>query len=765
MGNLPWAAAALTVLALVVVWIWSSATLSREANARTAGALEQARTVIGGELLRHTDLLRAGAALLANRNVTPEQFERQVALLELPRRYPGAVALTVVDQTGIVRRAAPIAVAEYPPGTDLTRVPHIAAALDVATQSNGVALSAPATSEQTGSTIMFAFAAIGNGGWIGVQISGQRFLDAVAEHSSVMGDISIADVVGDQQAPIAAAALADRKPVRSTDMPALGRRWQLAYSPEHPVLATRERVLPWLLLAVGAAAAVVVVLTLLAQARARRDAVTMAIRLSESEARRDRLLDASPVAIIEVARDGRVANENAAAGALLGHEPGSAVGRQLSVDVRGPTGGRSSLELASDLNGTPLVIETPHGARWVVAYCTETLAGMGRLLVLVDESERHRLEERLTEAQRMEALGLLAGRIAHDFNNLLTPIGGYLDLVLSGEGLNDDDRSMLDECRYATERAAALVSQILTVGRQHVVAVRAVDAAAAIRSLAGLLTQIAGPGIAFRVHTPAEPPVPAVAIDPTGLEQVVVNLVTNARDACAPGGAVTVTVTVEGPLVVLSVADTGAGMDDATRQRVFEPFFTTKQGHGTGLGLATVYAIVSGAGGTIEVTSAPGQGTTFTIRLPLVDPPAEEAVESPDGSAAAGQAEAAAGRTVLLVEDEDQVRRLVQRILRRQGYRVLAAASGEEAQRLYAEGPDHVDLLLSDVRLPGISGPELASALTAERAGLPVVYMSGYTEGLVSDDGRLPPGTMLLTKPFRADELARQIAEAFADGD
>lgn len=387
---------------------------------------------------------------------------------------------------------------------------------------------------------------------------------------------------------------------------------------------------------------------------------------------------------------------------------------------------------------------------------------------LAARKEREELAERLKLSQRLEAVGRLAGGVAHDFNNLLSVILGYAAFAAKELHASDPIRGHIVEIQTAGQRAAALTRQLLAFSRKQVLEPEVLDLNRVLAGIESMLRRLLREDIDVEVHPGAE--LGGVLADPGQLEQVIVNLAVNARDAMPAGGKLTIaTENVElddayasrhvavrpGRFVLLSVSDTGEGMDAATRERIFEPFFTTKEnGKGTGLGLATVYGIVKQSGGNIWVYSEPGYGSTFKVYLPRVDAPAVEAAHSPAPVATGGD------ETVLLVEDEDAVRRLAERILRGEGYAVLTAANGGEALLVSEQRRGKIDLLLTDVVMPRMSGRELAERLAKESPGLKVLYMSGYTDDAIVHHGVLDPGTRFIGKPFSAAELARKVREA-----
>jgi two-component system cell cycle sensor histidine kinase/response regulator CckA len=353
----------------------------------------------------------------------------------------------------------------------------------------------------------------------------------------------------------------------------------------------------------------------------------------------------------------------------------------------------------------------------------------------------------------MEAIGRLAGGVAHDFNNLLTIISGNVHLLHDLPPGDPEYPQLLDDIRDAAERAAALTRQLLTFSRKQPTRPVPLDLNEVVGGLASMLRRLIGERIAVHSRLAALPV--RVRADRGQLEQVVMNLAVNAKDAMPDGGTLTIATEEEvgqGRLARLTVTDTGCGMTDEVKRHLFEPFFTTKDvGKGTGLGLATVYGIVQQAGGSIDVDSAVGAGTTFTIRLPWCDSPARS-------SAIVGvslpAARAASRRSVLLVEDEDRLRRLVRFTLEGQGYSVTEAAGGEAALRLLT--PDRAfDLLVTDLVMPGIDGRELATRVRALRPDVAVVFISGY----VPDHRRVEglPGATFLPKPFTPLDLAKTV--------
>jgi len=392
------------------------------------------------------------------------------------------------------------------------------------------------------------------------------------------------------------------------------------------------------------------------------------------------------------------------------------------------------------------------------------------------EQEREQLEEQLRQSSRMEAIGQLAGGVAHDFNNLLTAILGNCELLDLDIEQGSPLRGGLKEISKAGQRAVSLTRQLLAFSRRQVLQPVVLDLNAVIPDVDKMLRRLLGEDI--DLSTTLAPELGRVRADPGQLEQVLMNLAVNARDAMPGGGRLTIeTQNVKldeeyaashidvqpGPHVLLVVSDTGDGMDAQTRARAFEPFFTTKdKGKGTGLGLATVYGIVKQSGGNIWIYSEPGQGTTFKIYLPRIDEPAETI----ERSAPAARAEAPRGsETVLVVEDDAAVRSLTARILERGGYEVLTAQDGAEALYLSDAEQGPIQLLLTDVVMPGQSGRQVAASLLEQRPEMKVLFMSGYTDNAIVHHGVLEEGTAFIQKPFTPEELARRVREVLDRGE
>jgi two-component system cell cycle sensor histidine kinase/response regulator CckA len=398
----------------------------------------------------------------------------------------------------------------------------------------------------------------------------------------------------------------------------------------------------------------------------------------------------------------------------------------------------------------------------------------GILGVTRDINERKRLEEQLRQSQKMDAIGQLAGGVAHDFNNLLTAILGYSNLLLSGLSEDSPLRPDIGGIKQAGERAATLTRQLLAFSRQQVLQPELLNLNIVVANMSHMLNRLIGEDIEqITIHGTESAWVKA---DPGQIEQVIINLIVNARDAMPQGGKLIIeTTSVEldeaytcyhaevkpGPYVLLAISDTGQGMDAETQARIFDPFFTTKErGKGTGLGLATVHGIVNQSGGHIWVYSELGQGATFKIYLPQVEAPVRLAMPRQISVKPRSGSE-----TILLVEDGDAVREMVLQALRRDGYRVMEANSGVQACQVAAAHQGHIDLLLTDVVMPGgMSGPQLAANLAALRPNMKVIYMSGYTDNAIIQHGVLEAGIIFLEKPFSLETLTRKIRQAL-DGE
>jgi two-component system, cell cycle sensor histidine kinase and response regulator CckA len=393
---------------------------------------------------------------------------------------------------------------------------------------------------------------------------------------------------------------------------------------------------------------------------------------------------------------------------------------------------------------------------------------LGFFASLEDITERKRLEEQLRQSQKMEAVGVLAGGIAHDFNNLLTVINGYSRLALDQLDKNDPLRRNIEEVAQAGARAASLTQQLLAFSRKQMLQPKVLDLNACVAGLEMMLRRLIEERIDLRIDL--DPSLACVRADPAQVEQIVMNLVVNARDAMPEGGRLmietrNVRLNVDdcggqsrvqpGDYVMLAVSDTGRGMDAETQRRIFEPFFTTKGvGRGTGLGLSTIYGIVEQSGGHISVDSEPGRGAKFKIHFPAIG----EAAEAMQPASPTAEARAGTG-TVLLVEDEPALRRMVRQALSQRGYTVLEATDGENALQVSERHQGTIDLLLTDVVMPRLGGPELAERLMQRRPKMKVLYISGYAETVIADQRLTDARAEFLQKPFATDDLVRKVGK------
>jgi PAS domain S-box-containing protein len=493
-----------------------------------------------------------------------------------------------------------------------------------------------------------------------------------------------------------------------------------------------------------------------------RERSEAAIREHESKVRA--VFEAALDAILLIDDDHRLVDVNDAACSLFGLGRDTLVGRRIDDVVRPAAGADADERWATFLTrGTDLAEDElllPDGTTRAVEYSVRPrfLAGLSIAFVR-DVTERRTLETRLQAAQRLESMGRLAGGVAHDFNNLLTAIGGYTSLALERAAGDPELAQDLGEIRRAAERAGELTRQLLAFGRRQVLDARPLELEDVVAGVRPMLHGLLGEDI--RLETRHEKTTPTVLADRGQLEQVLVNLALNGRDAMPGGGTLTIgtysTSRDDAEWAALEVGDTGVGMDADTRGRAFEPFFTTRA-DGVGLGLASVYGIVTQSGGTVEVTSEPDRGSTFTVLLPAVGTEPRPAV-APDRTPAADEGT----ETVLLVEDEDVVRALARRVLEQRGYRVLESRNGHEAIGIAETHEGPIDLLLTDVVMPGLRGHEVADRVAATRPAIRVVYMSGYADDALL--GRAAGGgSHFLEKPFSGAALARKVREALTAG-
>ena len=505
--------------------------------------------------------------------------------------------------------------------------------------------------------------------------------------------------------------------------------------------------------------------------------------LLESEARFRKVFDLVPYSMAIHDREGRILDANARLCNVCGRTCEELQGHFLTdfLELRCP----GFRELPPELDRRVLreaqqgpleltVIHHPSGRRAIVLLSAAAIFLEGQpcqVTSATNITELRDMEQQFRQAQKMEAIGRLAGGVAHDFNNLLTVVNGYCDIVLQRLQPYDPLRKPILEIRKAGERATGLSRQLLTFSRKQVVKPRPVNLVQLIQESRGMLERLVGEDVEIKAYLDAAAGL--VMADPGQLDQVLMNLAVNARDAMPQGGclglqvsqvhvdretALSLSGTAPGLYVVLEVSDTGVGMNEEVQQRLFEPFFTTKgEGAGTGLGLATVYGIVRHAEGWIQVASQPGAGTVFRIGLPILhELPSEERPRQEPQEALGGC------ETILVVEDQDEVRTVVLAALQSFGYLTLEAQSAAEALVIIGNYVGTIDLVLTDVVMPGMNGKQLATRLQALRPGMKALLMSGYTGEVILSRGLLDPETEYLQKPFTPEALARSVRKALA---
>jgi two-component system cell cycle sensor histidine kinase/response regulator CckA len=498
--------------------------------------------------------------------------------------------------------------------------------------------------------------------------------------------------------------------------------------------------------------------------------------LQESERRYRTLADAAHDSIFIVERDTRITYANRAGTERFGGQWEDAIGKRLDellppaeaadiwreVSTVFATGTRHSFEAS---------FETPHGALWLETWLVPMAGGASApdavMGVARDITARKLLEQQFLQAQKMEAVGRLAGGIAHDFNNLLTAIIGYSDLLLDRVGHDAALTADVKEVKKAGERAERLTRQLLAFGRKQMLTAQVVDLNEVLKELQKLLGRVIGEDVHLEIATP--PDLERVKVDPCQIEQVVVNLAVNARDAMPRGGTLRIATrnvdldlefterhpgAAQGRHVALSVQDTGCGMTPEVLAHVFEPFFTTKgPGKGTGLGLATVYGIVNQSGGHIDIDTEPGRGTTVTLYFQSV-------TEAATVEKSIGAIEPATGtETILLVEDEPSLRHLMQRTLEQAGYKVLNAPTATDAVSMALQAGRRIDLLLSDVVMPDLQGPDVAQRIVRVHPKVKVLYVSGFTSQIALESGTLSRRAAFLPKPFTLQALTTKVRE------
>ena len=491
------------------------------------------------------------------------------------------------------------------------------------------------------------------------------------------------------------------------------------------------------------------------------------------------LLESASQGVISIDKTGRIVLVNRRAEEMFGYSREELVGARIEILLPESKRGGHTRErdqyfstphtrpmgIGMDLaglrhNGTEFPVEVS------LSY-VEFEEGTFAIAFVSDISQRKQLEDQLLHAQKMEAVGRLAGGVAHDFNNMLTVISGYNRMILDELSTLDPLRGYAEEILKAADRAGALTQQLLAFSRRQVMQPRVISVNAVVAQTEKMLRRLIGEDVELLFGL--APDAGNIKADPGHVEQAIVNLAVNARDAMPLGGRMNIeTANVHldenyarthmgvtpGDFVMIAVSDTGIGMDAETRRRIFEPFFTTKEkGKGTGLGLATVYGIVKQTGGDIWVYSEPGRGTTFKLYFPRVSEPVVES-GGPETPSAGGASE-----TILVVEDEKAVRDLTVRMLERLGYHLLTAASGAEAIAVSRAFSGTIHLLLTDVVMPNMSGRQLADELAVSRPDMKVLYLSGYTENTVLHHGVLDAKVEFLPKPFSREVLSRRIRE------
>jgi PAS domain S-box-containing protein len=481
-------------------------------------------------------------------------------------------------------------------------------------------------------------------------------------------------------------------------------------------------------------------------------------------------------AVIVMDVEMRVTDWNPAAARIFGYTKAEMLGQPLRL-LNAPEGGAEidrQVREAFERDG-PWVGEIPFvrkdGKRGVadviVAMQYDAQDRPGSIIsVSRDVTDRRRLEAQLQQAQKMEAVGRLAGGIAHDFNNMLTAVKAYTEFLLEDLDATDPRRTDVQEIAKSADRAASLTRQLLAFSRKQVLQPRPLDLNEVVEGMGKMLRRLIGDDV--QVVTRLDPHLRLVEADPSQLEQVIMNLAVNARDAMPDGGTMTIETqnvaldTVDaawgiqpGSYAQLAITDTGIGMDAEVRAQIFEPFFTTKPvGQGTGLGLSTVYGIVKQSGGHVSVYSEPGVGSTFKVYLPHVAWSASEPTLGPARARFPGGSE-----TIVLVDDDEGARAVSRRILQRAGYTVLSAPDGAEAARLVEESGGRIDLLVTDVVMPGLGGRDLVAQVRETLPGLRVLFVSGYTEEGVRKHGVLDADSAFLEKPFTAERLAQTVRE------
>ncbi len=504
------------------------------------------------------------------------------------------------------------------------------------------------------------------------------------------------------------------------------------------------------------------------------------IKHIETQSLLDFILDNAPVGVVLYGADLAIVRVNSAMEKITGMSAAAHVGKRPDDFVSDDIAEVIEDALQKVFSTRAAILEVPHTGvsrneptkerNFLSSYFPVTLPGNvpGAASLVLETTQYRQLEEQLLQSQKMEAVGRLAGGVAHDFNNMLTAIMSYGELILADMGLDSPQRADMLEIVKASEKAAILTRKLLAFSRQQVLRPSRVHLNETITGLEKMIRRILGSDVELSLDF--APELWSVSADPTEVERIMMNLVINSRDAMPDGGSLTIATsnvsiddayadshadTSPGDYVLVSVTDTGMGMSREVREKLFEPFFTTKEkGKGTGLGLPSVYGIVKQSGGFLWVYSEPGKGTTFKIYLPRGETESRDASKTPSKNRRVG------AETILLVEDDAEVRNVATRILRRNGYRVLEAENGVQALRICEEEDEMVDLIVTDIVMPEMGGSELASRIRETRPDARILFTSGYTEDAVIRQSLVDPGEAFIEKPFTPASLAKKAREA-----
>jgi PAS domain S-box-containing protein len=499
--------------------------------------------------------------------------------------------------------------------------------------------------------------------------------------------------------------------------------------------------------------------------------------LNRSELMLRSIIDNANDGIMILGRDGIILSLNDKACDMHGFDKGALIG--TDIELLELEENRPAFRERRDriLNGEPLVFETQHsrkdGSKIALEISAKAIEVEGKTIIQSfyrDITERKKLEEQLRQSQKMESIGRLAGGVAHDFNNLLSCIIGYSEMALQRLPTENPAKEHIEIVKDSGVRAAALTRQLLAFSRKQILEMKVVNLTEIVQNMAKMLRRVIGEDVSLELN--ADPTVRNVKADAGQIEQVLLNLAVNARDAMSEGGRLIIEIddvelderytarhegVTPGSYVMLAVTDTGKGMSREVQEKIFEPFFTTKGMKGTGLGLSTVYGIVKQQGGYIYVYSEIGKGSTFKIYFPATSEAREQPVQKVEHAEPHGR------ETVLVVDDETYIRRLVVESLQTCGYQLLEASSGEEALKISDACGGTIDLLLTDVIMTGMNGRELSDALKARRPSIKVLFMSGYTDNIIAHHGILDTGQVIIQKPISTRVLAHKVREVLND--